>query len=156
MFSCVIPCSIHWDDNRRITSQEHSILPLYNVMSLTPKLKKILVKDDNFRGSALDLFAIQYFKLLITYHVFRNAVRRHDIETEFVTVWWPDWLVHSSQLFFVSVRLSICTVYAKCKLLFATLTHLQSNSCSVVVYEEASSIYESLVCFACLTNVFLT
>lgn len=65
------------------------------------------------------------------------------------------------QLVFVAVRLSVCTVYAKLKLLIATLTHLQSNSSSVVVYELASSFYGSVkirmasVCFAYMTTDFL-
>ncbi len=91
-------------------------------------------------------FKIQTFSHRLNYYLCSMyTVRAHDSKTELVTVWWPGWIMPSSQLFFVAVLFSICTVYAKCKLLFATLTHMQSNSCSLVLWTGIINLWISCI-----------
>lgn len=96
------------------------------------------------------------------YRSMYSVIRRQTTYWNYCMMTWLTCTQLYWQLIFVAVWLSICTVYAKCKLLFATLTHLQSNSRSVVVYELATSFYGSLkknkkttmarVCFAYRTT----
>lgn len=142
------------------TSQEHrqdtvSCLSNHNLQRCSFKMTVSQVESyiELLFGIAKLLFSqYVYWQSLLANTIWLNLL--YDDRTDFCK---------AVQLVFVAAWLSICTVYAKCKLLFATLTHLQSNSRSVVVRELPSLFYGSLVKkkksmsvrFACMTTEFL-
>lgn len=98
-----------------------------------------------FKSLTLNFVLLDLQNTFLTFK--QNIYLPIDNEIELVILTWQAYdnfigLFTDVQFAFAAVWLSICTRCAKCKFLFATLTHLQSNSSSVV-YELASSFYGS-------------